>query len=137
YMTYMNFLQPWQPSALAPARLMEGVVRYAPLSGATLGAFSDRHRGGPDGTGDSRGSSANGLTSGFLGDYNYVSATNDHAVAVWNDVRHAADCPAIDAYRQSIVDGDPIATPAPNQDCPQGTELAFGNTDIFGTVVTP
>jgi hypothetical protein len=137
YLTYMNFLQPWQPSALAPARLMEGVVRYASLSGTTLGGFSDRYRGGPDGTGDARGSSANGLTSGFLGDYNYVSATNDHAVAVWNDVRHAADCPAIDAYRQSIVDGDPIATPAPNQDCPQGTEFAFGNTDIYGTLVTP
>jgi hypothetical protein len=33
YVTYMNFLQPWQPSALSPARLVEGVVRYASLLG--------------------------------------------------------------------------------------------------------
>jgi len=135
YITYMNFLQPWQPSALAPPRNMQGVVRYASLTGTTLGAFSDRLRGT---TGDARGSSANGLTSEFLGDYNYVAATNDHGVAVWNDVRHAADCPAIDAYRQNLVTGtSPNPTPRPNIDCPQGAEFAFGNTDIYGAVVTP
>jgi hypothetical protein len=53
-------------------------------------------------------------------------------------VRHAADCPAIDVFRQNIADGTtPNPTPKPNQDCPQGTEFAFGNTDIYGTVVVP
>ncbi len=135
YLTYMNFLQPWQPSALAPARQMQGVVRYASLAGAVLGSFSDRYRGT---VGDARGSSANGLSTEFLGDYNYVSATNDYAVAVWNDVRHAADCPAIDVFRQKRADGTtPNPTPKPNQDCPQGTEFAFGNTDIYGAVISP
>jgi hypothetical protein len=78
--------------------------------------------------GDTRGSSANSLTAEFLGDYNYVAATRDFAVAVWNDVRDAAVCPAINAYRQSIADGSPIPAPAPQVDCP----ATFGNTDIFG-----
>ena len=68
------------------------------------------------------------LTAEFLGDYNYVAATRDDAVAVWNDARDAAVCPAINAYRQSLVDGSPIPPPAPNTDCP----ATFGNTDIFG-----
>jgi hypothetical protein len=42
-------------------------------------------------------------------------------------VRRAASCPAIDAYRQSLVDGNPIAIPAPATQCP----ATFGNSDIF------
>ena len=68
------------------------------------------------------------MESEFLGDYNYAVATNDFGVAVWNDVRNAADCPAIDAYRQSLVDGTPGTRPAPEQDCPPN----FGNSDIYG-----
>ena len=45
-----------------------------------------------------------------------------------NDVRNAASCPAIDAYRQALVVGNPIASPAPSIDCP----ATFGNSDIFG-----
>jgi hypothetical protein len=132
YLTYMSFLQPWQTTTTAP-RLFQGVVRHAEVSPATggIGAWSDLHRAP---TGDARGSSANALVDEFLGDYNYVVATNDYAMATWNDARAAADCPAIDAYRQSVVDGtaagdasDPNR-PAPQQDCP----ATFGNTDIFG-----
>ncbi len=79
-------------------------------------------------TGDARASSANALTEEFLGDYNDVAASGAGAVAVWNDVRNATDCPAIDAFRQSLVTGPAITTPAPATDCP----ATFGNSDIFG-----
>jgi hypothetical protein len=132
YLTYMNFLQPWQSTTANP-RLMQGVVRHAEVntSSGQLGAWSDLHRGP---TGDARGSSTNNLLAGFLGDYNYAFATNDQVLAVWNDVRNAADCPPIDAYRQQVANGtasgaatDPTR-PAPNNDCP----LTFGNSDIWG-----
>ena len=78
---------------------------------------------------------------------------------MWNDVREAADCPFIDAYRQSLFEAvsagapplepeepdnrdaaaelPPTALggrPAPNQECPQTETAAFGNTDIYGYV---
>ena len=131
YVTYMNFLQPWQPRIDAPARNMQGVVRYSAFPPT---AFADRFRGT---TGDARGSTANGLSTEFLGDYNYVWATNANAVAVWNDVRHALECPAIDAWRQSVVNGTPTTTPAPAL-CPFiPPDFYFGNSDIYSTIATP
>ena len=125
YLTYMNFLQPWQSTTANP-RLFQGVVRHADVAAnGSIGAWSDLNRAP---TGDARGSSANALTDEFLGDYDYAFATNAFGVAVWNDARNAADCPAIDAYRQSLVDGTPGTRPAPQQDCLPN----FGNTDIYG-----
>jgi len=68
------------------------------------------------------------MTAEFLGDYNYAAATRDFGAVVYVDVRNAADCPAVDAYRQSLVNGSPITAPAPGTDCP----ATFGNSDIFG-----
>jgi hypothetical protein len=124
WLTYDAFLQPWQSTTATP-RLMQGVVRHAAIAAGVPGAWSDVHRAP---TGDARASSSNDLTSGFLGDYNYSAATRTNGVAVWNDVRNAADCPAIDAYRESLVGGPPAPAPAPNTDCP----ATFGNTDIWG-----
>jgi hypothetical protein len=131
YLTYDSFLQPWQSTTANP-RPMQGVVRHADVSaGGALGAFTDLHRGL---IGDARGSSQNNLDAGFLGDYNYAFATNAFGVAVWNDVRAAADCPAIDVYRQALYDfltgasATEPTRPAPNNVCP----ATFGNTDIFG-----
>jgi hypothetical protein len=123
YIVYDNFLQPYQTTTANP-RLMQGVVRHADFS--SIGTWLDVHRGT---IGDARGSSANSLTAEFLGDYNNAAATNDFVVGVWNDVRNAADCPPVDAYRQNLVNGTtPNPKPAPNNDCP----ATFGNTDIWG-----
>jgi hypothetical protein len=129
YGVYDGFLQPFQTNNAAP-RLFQAVVRAAPLSGTTPGAFTTLSRGQ---VGDARSSSANALDSEFLGDYNYVEATRTQAVAVYNDARGGADCPAEDAYRDSETTASPLPKPAPPTDCPP----TFGNTDIFGGVFTP
>jgi hypothetical protein len=120
YLTYMAFLVPFQTTTANP-RLMQGVVRHA--TGGLLG-WVTLNRGA---IGDARGSSANALTAEFLGDYTSAVATRLYGLAVWTDVRNAASCPAVDAYRQSLVNGAPIAKPAPGTDCP----AKFGNSDIF------
>ena len=80
-----------------------------------------------------RGSSANALDGEFIGDYNWIVATNSFAVAVYNDVRDAADCPKVDAYRAGLASGGTPAQPSPGTDCPS----TFGNTDIYAARVTP
>jgi hypothetical protein len=122
----MGFLDPWRATT-ADTRRMQGVVRHADFSDLT--SWTTVHRGV---VGDARGSSANGLVAEFIGDYNYVVATNDFAAAVWTDMRDAAVCGPINTFRQSLVDGSPIAPPAPNSDCP----TMFGNTDIYGVSFT-
>jgi len=157
YITYNAYLDPWQNTTADPRRMLGVVISVPPV-----GPPAPLHRGE---IGDARGSSANGLTAEFLGDYNYMVATRTSATGVWNDVRDAADCPAIDAYRQAFVNdvvagavgpivGDekedaeqaaelPEAPsdsvrPGPNSQCPQGSTSAFGNTDIYSvTVGTP
>jgi hypothetical protein len=130
YLTYDAFLAPWRTTT-ASSRPMVGVVRHAPVgSGGVVGDFDTLHRGA---VGDARGSAENNLCCEFLGDYNYVSATRTSAAANWNDVRDAAVCPAIDAYRQSFLDPTRLPTPSPATDCPP----TFGNSDIFGGAYTP
>jgi len=120
YMTYNAWHEDWQTNT-ARSRPMEGVV----LSGPAGGALTEVNRGK---SGDARGSSANSLTAEFLGDYNYAVASDTYGAAVWNDVRNADDCQAVDLYRQSLVDGKPIPKPSP---C-QNTANTFGNSDIYG-----
>lgn len=129
YLVYNAHLDPWRASTSTPRRML-GVVRHADVTLATgaVGAFTTLHRGA---IGDGRGSSANSLATEFLGDYNYAIATRTYGAAVWVDTRAAAVCPAINAYRQSLVDGTPIPPPAPNTQCPDFGGY-FGNTDIFG-----
>ncbi len=63
-----------------------------------------------------------------------VGRRRTRPTGVWNDVRNASDCPAVDAYRQSLSSGSPITKPSP---C-QTPQTAFGNTDIYGwTSLTP
>ncbi|MEA2125255.1 MAG: hypothetical protein QOI80_2037 [Solirubrobacteraceae bacterium] len=153
YLVYNAFESPFRTSAVGPGndRELIGVVLHA-SSGAGVGPFTEVHRGMP---GDARGSSQNDLAAEFLGDYVYAAATRTYGAAVWNDTRGAADCPAVDAYRQALHDeavetgqqtaepeeprgesaGDaepePASGPAPpdvQQECP----ATFGNSDIYG-----
>jgi hypothetical protein len=124
YLVYNAYLQPFQTTTANP-RNMQGVVRHANLSaGGAVGAWSTLHRGA---VGDARGTTRT-LNREAVYDYNYAAATRTYGAAVWMDVRNAADCPAVDAYRQSLIDGTPITPPAPLTDCP----AQFGNEDIYG-----
>jgi hypothetical protein len=134
WVVYNAFTTPYRNDTTSPRGLV-GVVKHAsiPTSGPTagvVGPFSQVNRGA---TGDPRGSSQNNLVMEFLGDYVYAVAGNSYAAAVWNDVRDAADCPAIDAYRASFQAGGSVPAPAPQLACPAN----FGNSDIFGWTSAP
>jgi hypothetical protein len=155
WLVYNAFTTPFRKSAEGPGndRKLVGVVLHT--NGTNAGGFSQVHRGE---SGDARGSSQNDLAAEFLGDYVYAAATRAYGTAVWNDVRNAADCPAIDEYRQELHE-EAVATgtqtaeaeeprgeeermergdkpgeeeedvgPAVQQECP----MSFGNSDIFG-----
>ena len=128
YLVYNAYLQPFQTNTTAP-RQMQGVVRHANLgTGGAVGAWSTLHRGA---IGDARGTTRT-LNREAVYDYNYAAATRDYGAAVWMDARNAAACPAVNAYRQSLIDGNPIAAPAPLTECP----AQFGNEDIYGGTYT-
>ncbi|HEY5903984.1 MAG TPA: sialidase family protein [Anaerolineales bacterium] len=129
YLVYNAWETPLMTPTTAPHILL-GVVKHADVSSGGPGAWTELLRTPP---GDARGSSQNNLWLEFLGDYVYSVATDTYGAAVWNDVRDAADCPAIDVWRQmaqeAVANGTPVPPkPAPQQACPPN----FGNTDIFG-----
>jgi hypothetical protein len=128
YVTYNAFTTPSR-SDTSSQRGLVGVMLHADVSSTTIGPFGTLARGA---TGDPRTSAQNDLTAEFLGDYVYTAATRTGAVGVWNDTRNGADCPAIDAWRQSLRTGPALPTPAPQADCP----ATFGNSDIFGAAVS-
>jgi hypothetical protein len=124
YLVYNAYLQDFQTTTANPRR-MQGVVRHADVgAGGTLSNWSTLHRGA---VGDARGTTRT-LNREAVYDYNFAAATGTYGAAVWMDVRDAASCPAVNAYRQSLIDGTPIAAPAPLTDCPP----MFGNNDIYG-----
>jgi hypothetical protein len=126
YVVYDAFLDPFREDTTSTRRF-QGVLRQADLAGTTIGPVTTLHRGV---VGDARASSANALIDEFIGDYNTVAATNDAAVAVWNDARDAEVCDDINTYRQAIANGESPDAPAPGADC----DPTFGNTDIWSAM---
>ncbi|OLE32332.1 MAG: hypothetical protein AUG45_10515 [Ktedonobacter sp. 13_1_20CM_3_54_15] len=130
YLVYNAFTTPLRTDTTSP-RTLVGVVKHADIgANGAPGTWSELHRSAP---GDPRASSQNNLWLEFLGDYVYAVATSTYGAGVWNDVRNAADCPAIDTWRAAaqvaVQNGTTVPTkPAPQQDCP----ATFGNSDIFG-----
>jgi hypothetical protein len=127
YITYNAFTTPYRNDTRSTRGLV-GAILHADVTGGTIGPFDTLARGM---VGDPRASSQNNLVGEFLGDYVYTAATRAGAVGVWNDVRNAADCMAMDAWRLSLRTGASVPRPAPQQDC----KATFGNTDIFGAAV--
>jgi len=131
YVVYDAFTTPYRTNTSDPRNLV-GVLLHAAVGASGTGAFTEVHRGA---NGDPRGTSQNGLTAEFLGDYVYAAATRTYGAAVWNDARNAVDCPAIDAWRMFLrTGGTTVPRPAPQHDCPS---LSFGNSDIFGFTTAP
>lgn len=127
YVVYNAFLDPWR-STMADPRRMLGVVRQA--SWGNLGTWTTLHTGT---IADARGATSNTIETEFLGDYNSASATNSGVFGAWNDARDSSPCPAVDTYRQALLDGSSTAPPAPQNDCPD----TFGAASIYGGRYTP
>jgi hypothetical protein len=127
YVVYNAFTTPYRNNTTAP-RSLTGVLLHADVSGGAVGAFAEVNRGP---SGDPRGTSQNGLTAEFLGDYVYAAATRTYGTAVWNDASSAQVCPAIQAYRASVEAGGSMPAPDVQGSCP----ARFGNSDILGVTV--
>ena len=152
HLVYNAFTTPFADTS-QPHELV-GVVKHATVTDGSVGEFTEENRGA---SGDARGSSQNDLAAEFLGDYVYAAATRTYGTAVWNDTRNAADCEAVDAYRQALhdeavttgtqtaeaeeprgeqnaaADAEPTEAPDVQQECP----ATFGNSDIFGWTSAP
>jgi hypothetical protein len=123
YLVYNAYLQPFQTNTANPRR-MQGVTRHADVGpGGVLEGFTTLHRAA---VGDARGTTRT-LNRELIYDYQYAAASRGIGVTIWMDARDATDCPAVDAYRQSLIDGTPIAAPSPLTDCPPD----FGNLDNY------
>jgi hypothetical protein len=123
YLVYNAYLQPFQTTTASP-RLMQGVTRHADVGpGGAVGTFTTLHRGL---VGDARGTTRT-LNRELIYDYQYSAAARSYGAVVWMDARDATDCPAVDAYRQSLIDRSPVTAPSPLTDCPPD----FGNLDIY------
>jgi hypothetical protein len=127
YVVYNAFTTPFRNDTTS-ARGLVGVVLHADIgAGGAPTGWTQVHRGVE---GDPRGSAQNNIVMEFLGDYVYASATNDYAVAVWNDVRTAGVCAAVQTWRAAMQE-DPSAFPEGRPAIQQVCPATFGNTDIF------
>ncbi len=130
YLVYNGYLDPCRTTT-ATTRRMQGVARHADVGASgVLGSFTTLHRGP---VGDARGTTRT-LNRELIYDYQYAAAARDYGAVIWMDARDAAVCDAVNAYRQSLIDGTPIPAPSPLTDCPP----MFGNLDNYsGSYLDP
>ena len=125
YLANTAFTTSFQNTTASPRMLVNGFYS-APMTAAGPGSWTTEVLGR---RGDARAGSANGLRFEFLGDYDYASASSTYGAGIWTaDARDAADCPAIDAYRQSLYTSSPLPKPNPATACPG----SFGHITIRG-----
>jgi hypothetical protein len=130
YVVYMAFTRPFQGTTSTP-RPEHGVLLSSPLVDGVPTAWAPEYVGP---VGDARGTSQGRiLYNEFLGDYVYAVASRTYGAGVWTDTRNAADCPAMDAWRQASFNAGHRVFPAPwpLADCPASFGASFGNDDIF------
>ncbi|NUO34838.1 MAG: exo-alpha-sialidase, partial [Dermatophilaceae bacterium] len=126
YVVVNAFTTPYRNNTTEQRGLVGEVLHSDIAAGGALTGFAELSRGA---VGDPRGSSTNSLMSGFLGDYVYAAASRTGVVAVWNDVRDADDCPAVDAFRAARETDPAAARPSVATQC-TGPSARFGNSDI-------
>jgi hypothetical protein len=114
---------------LSQPRPVEGVV--VALNGDLSGPITELHRGV---SGDARAASSNSYVLSYLGDYNQAVASNNAVYPVWNDLRNAQDCAAVDQWRTAFRSDPSTAPPPPYPPTACGATSTFGNTDIFSGV---
>lgn len=133
YVTYNAFTTPFTMTTSAP-RLEHGVLRSAVIGpGGVPAGWTTDYVGA---SGDARSSATADFNDNeFLGYYVGAIATRSYGAAVWTDVPSAANCPAMDAWRQASFNAGNVVTPAPwpLADCP----ASFGNSDISSVTTAP
>lgn len=127
FVVYNAFTTPYRTDTTSP-RSLTGVLLHADVTGGVAGPFSEVSRGP---SGDPQGTSQNGLTGEFLGDYVYAAASSTFGTAVWNGASNAEPCAATQAYRNFVEGGPPAPVPDVQVSCP----ATFGNSDIRGVTV--
>jgi hypothetical protein len=151
YLSYNAFRNNYATTTGTPRSLVGGLLHSGVAADGSPTGWSAVDTGTP---GDPRGSSQNNIVAEFLGDYVYAVATRNYGAGVYNDARNAADCTAVDDYRQAYENGvrdgslPPIATEdspaeaddeapaepaaAPAKPSITGCPADFGNSDIYG-----
>jgi hypothetical protein len=125
YLDYNAYLDPWR-TGFGGARRLQGVARTAAVhSDGSLGSWQTVNRGD---VGDGRATTTSRFDGGSIYDYNAAAAWRTYGVALWNDARRTALCPAFFDYYRAKLAGSPEAPPNAYSDCPS----RFGNTDIYG-----
>lgn len=133
YVTYTALTTPFTMTMSEP-RLMHSDLRSAAIGpGGAPGHWTTNYVGP---SGDTRGTGfADYNDEELLGFYVAAIATRSYGAGIFTDVSRAADCPAIDAWRQASLNAVNVVTPAPwpLSDCPAN----FGNSDIASATTGP
>jgi hypothetical protein len=129
YVVYEGPQTPWQGANMTTPRLYHGVFRTAPIGSSGAPGTWSTVENGP--LGDIRAAyPGHDIYQERVGDYVYAAATAAYGSAVWTDVRNAAVCDPVQAWRSaSFAAGHRVlpGAPWPLSDCP----ATWGNTDIF------